>query len=297
MFRHIHDNDIDLRTLDVDACRAQFDAIADDEKHRAAFLYGSASSALWDIRWEGVRQLAWRGVLAAYDESAEWVPAHMELSLGMSSRVGHFDNSANNETIRINLDGTDRGLTVALDGIIDRVDYGRDGKTARIIDYKSGKKPKEINGFLNGGRSIQLNIYALGLADYFQRHGIDREVVEVAYNYLRESLPDDGNLRNKMTALVVRDRETLDAQESELRTVLRVVLDGIRAGVFPPLPHDSPIDRYGTCGFCDVKAACGSMIALTQRWRAYQSADAVAGLNTLRGKADGADVENGADDE
>lgn len=296
-FRHLHDNDIDLQKLSIDACRVQFDAIADDEKHRAAFLYGSASSALWDIRWEGIRRLAWRGVLAAYDESAEWVPAHMELSLGMSSRVGHFDNSANNETIRINLDGTDIELTIALHGIIDRVDYGRDGKAARIIDYKSGKKPSEINGFLNGGRSIQLNIYALGLADYFQRHGIDREVVEVAYNYLRESLPDDGNLRNKMTALVVRDRETLDAQESELLTVLRVVLDGIRAGVFPPLPHDSPIDRYGTCGFCDVKAACGSMIALTQRWRAYQSADAVAGLNTLRGKADGADVENGADDE
>lgn len=64
------------------------------------------------------------------------------------------------------------GETVALVGIIDRLDvYPGDGKTARIIDYKSGDTPLNLKN-IQDGKMLQLPVYAKMLENQYDIKGL-----------------------------------------------------------------------------------------------------------------------------
>jgi PD-(D/E)XK nuclease superfamily len=54
------------------------------------------------------------------------------------------------------------GTPIRIQGTIDRLDLRRTGFAVRVTDYKTGQRPKNINGIvIAGGRELQRALYAL----------------------------------------------------------------------------------------------------------------------------------------
>lgn len=198
----------------------------------------------------------------------------MELGLGITNES--TDPASREQPIAMAVPGSD---PVALRGIVDRVDFGRDGASARVIDYKWGKAPGKMASHLDAGRKVQLAVYAAGLADWLAASGERRTITEAAYHYLRDPVPASASPADSTWPL---QRVPLDAGRDELQRVLRVVLGGIRGGVFPPVPGGAPQTPFGDCTYCDVAAACGSLTNLSGRWESLSKDAVIAELQLLR---------------
>lgn len=135
-------------------------------------------------------------------------------------------------------------------GRIDRVDVSRDGKTARVIDYKCGTLPDTMTARgrspLMSGERIQIAVYkgALSTMDEFR----NVESVEGEYLYLQ---PKDGQI-----APCAYTQEELQNASASLPRILQVLADCLESGVFFARTSGT-VRPYGHCDFCDYLPVCG----------------------------------------
>jgi len=258
-------------------CRARFSEVADAYRAALAASPDIPAPIVWEAQWATICRRAWRAVEAAMKEAHRWEPRYMELGLGVQSDRVEPESSA----AAIVIDLPDHGR-VALRGIIDRVDFGADGTSARIVDYKWGRAPTGLLPRLDAGRQVQLVVYAKGLADYLVQAGDPRQVVEASYHYLREPMPASATPADRSWPLKPAAPEGLDLATEQLCAVLDVMLAGIRDGIFAPVPHAEPSRQHSECSRCEVAPACGSPIDLAGRWEGLLGAEKLLRLRTLR---------------
>ncbi|MFH1864661.1 MAG: PD-(D/E)XK nuclease family protein, partial [Candidatus Eisenbacteria bacterium] len=124
-----------------------------------------------------------------------------------------------------------------------RVDVSRDGTSARVIDYKTGKAQRKGKKVLDAGRRLQLPVYLLAASDMLLESHPDAAVDAAEYLYI-------GGRGGP--ARLTLEREELDAAMEDLRTVVALIVRGVTSGMFFSPPEDAG------CSFCDYADACGS---------------------------------------
>ncbi len=135
---------------------------------------------------------------------------------------------------------------VTLRGRVDRIDRTPDGRTAYVIDYKTGStrdfrdliKGKSSDPLL-GGRKLQLPAYLAAAGD--------AEVAVAMYWFITR----------KGGFALVSYPQTDDARE-RFEATLTAIVDGIRGGSFPAVPDDENEWKGGfdNCKYCDFDRIC-----------------------------------------
>lgn len=136
-------------------------------------------------------------------------------------------------------------------GRIDRVDFSRDRKRARVVDYKTGTLPdsmanKKTRTPLMSGERIQLVIYAGALSVLHEFEGV--ETIEGEYLHLQP--------RNGLTVPCSFTHEELENAARALPDILEIAGDGIESGTFFARTSGR-IRPSGHCDFCDYLPVCG----------------------------------------
>ncbi len=168
-----------------------------------------------------------------------WRPAHLEQGFGMGE--------AGWPPVTVALP---HGRSVVLRGLIDRVDRAEGG--LRVIDYKTGRDSKtEVSAAnrLDGGRAVQLALYAQAVRDRERAEGRPAPVVSALYWFCTTR----GNFRQRQ---MVAGDET----DAALADVVDGIDAGVRAGCFPQVPGAFQ-DHWGTCencSYCDYDGLCPS---------------------------------------
>jgi ATP-dependent helicase/nuclease subunit B len=135
-------------------------------------------------------------------------------------------------------------------GKIDRIDISRDGKHARVVDYKTGGLPESMAGSkrtpLMSGEKIQIAVYKGALLSLGEFR--DLEIIEGEYLHLQ---PKDGRIVPcSYTA------EELQKASSALPGILEALGDGIESGVFFARTRGM-VRPSGHCEYCDFLPICG----------------------------------------
>ena len=135
-------------------------------------------------------------------------------------------------------------------GRIDRIDISKDGKRARVIDYKTGMLPETMAGdkrtpFM-GGEKIQIPIYRGALS--VLREFVDVESVEGEYLHLQP--------RDARTVPCSFSSEELEKASKALPDLLEILGDGIEKGLFFARTHGR-VRPPGHCDYCDYQRICG----------------------------------------
>jgi RecB family exonuclease len=135
-------------------------------------------------------------------------------------------------------------------GRIDRVDVSRDGRTARVIDYKCGTLPYTMTSRgrapLMSGERIQIAVYKGALSTMDELRNV--EAVEGEYLYLQP--------RDAQTAPCSYAHEELLKASAALPRVLEIMGDCLESGVFFARTSGT-VRPYGHCDFCDYLPVCG----------------------------------------
>jgi hypothetical protein len=206
-----------------------------DEHAAVAEAKGLTGKAtLWALRREEIEaDLLWfLSEDSRYRIAEGTVPEAVEVPFGLDGAPG----------VEVDIGG---GRRVAFRGRADRIDVARDG-TQVVLDYKTGSPPKYDASVrddpVRGGRRLQLPVYAAAARQL--RGATD---VEAAYWYVSEA----GGWQ--------RDEFVLsDDNDARFREVVGHIVDGIDAGLFPPVPGDWNW-YHGTgdhCSFCDYRDLC-----------------------------------------
>jgi RecB family exonuclease len=149
------------------------------------------------------------------------------------------------------------GATVKVEGTIDRIDSGNDGRF-RIVDYKSGKALRHLDlaGKIDRGVRLQLALYAMAVATFFE---VDPKDVSATIKPLVVE-----NLKPAKFAFVLADK-----QEGLLET-LRIFMLAILGGSFPAFPNEGDFD---SCKYCPVNHSCRTKHDLDERYAVQQWKD------------------------
>ena len=166
------------------------------------------------------------------------------------------------------------GLSVRLRGAIDRVERTA-GRDLVVIDYKSGS-PRDYKALSADadptlrGTKLQLPVYALAAAQHFGAAETKYQIAHAAYWFI-SSEP------GQWTWLPLTVNSALMQRFDE---VLRVVVAGIRGGIFPGYAQRGD-DRkpHVVCPYCDPDGA-GSADVLRQ-WRLKRGDAALAAFADL----------------
>ena len=197
----------------------RIDAIAVEEFDRAAVRGVIGHPLVWEN--ERATILADLRTLLRLDAEQRgaggWRPAHLEQPFGMAPDGSSWPQ------VTVALPD---GRSIALRGLIDRVD--RNEEAVRVIDYKTGRDPgtavTTINR-LDGGRAVQLPLYARAVRDRDRAEGRPVPVVTALYWYCTSR----GGFRQ-------REVRIDDEVEATLTDVLAGIDAGVRAGCFPAVP-------------------------------------------------------------
>ena len=166
-----------------------------------------------------------------------WRPAYLEQGFGMGEGVW--------PPVTVTLPD---GRSVVLRGRIDRVDRG--AGEFRVIDYKTGKDPGtgvSAANRLDGGRAVQLALYARAVRERERAEGRPVPVVRALYWFCTTR----GNFHQRE---IVAGDET----DAALADVVEGIDAGVRAGCFPQVPGAYQ-DHWGTCencSYCDYDGIC-----------------------------------------
>jgi RecB family exonuclease len=132
---------------------------------------------------------------------------------------------------------------VILKGVVDRVDVTPDGKSAWVIDYKSGGTA-DFEGItaddpLAGGKKLQLPVYMAAAPDAEEIHALYWFITQKGGFKAVEYGPSP---------------ERRDAFE----LTLEAILSGVRAGSFPAVPGEDNefYGRFDNCRYCDYDRIC-----------------------------------------
>jgi RecB family exonuclease len=169
--------------------------------------------------------------------AAGWRPAHLEQGFGMGEAAW--------PPVTVTLPD---GRGVVLRGFIDRVD--RAEAAFRVIDYKTGRESKtEVSAAnrLDGGRAVQLALYARAVRDQERAEGRPAPVVSALYWFCTTN----GNFRQ-------RQMVAGDDTDAALDAVVAGIDAGVRAGCFPQVPgvYQDFYGRCENCSFCEYDGLC-----------------------------------------
>jgi RecB family exonuclease len=130
---------------------------------------------------------------------------------------------------------------VAFRGRIDRVDRLPDG-AVQIVDYKTGRPDRYRKASFLGGLQLQLPVYLLAVAELMEaRSGSGL--------YLMVAGPRD------VPQFTLED---MKARMGDFKRALTLILEGIAAGDFFPLPAEARPAREHCERYCRFRAACGA---------------------------------------
>ena len=158
------------------------------------------------------------------------------------------------------------GRTVRLRGRVDRVDTTEDGGLM-VIDYKGGSG-SQFNTVdqnpLDGGRRLQLALYARVLADKLDADGARQAL----YWFTSK-----GQVR------LVNLEDEVDA---DLDRIVSAALDGISGGVFPGVPGAAvgwPRLTFSNCAHCDFDPICPT--DRQREWDSMRDDDSLGAIKVL----------------
>jgi RecB family exonuclease len=210
-----------------------------------AELDRSRPAGIPDLLWEIEREALERTLenWLVFERSRSWdgfVPALLEYAFG------DFRGQHDSPPFRL----TAGKHTFQFRGRIDRIDLSRNGRRARVIDYKTGRLPLSMSGHdrspLMGGEKLQIPVYC-GAVSAMEGFGAIEEATG-EYLYLQ---PHD-------TSVVPcsYDSVTLSAATARLVRILEIIGNGIQEGIFFPRTSGS-VRPEGHCEFCDFLMICG----------------------------------------
>lgn len=156
-------------------------------------------------------------------------------------------------------------------GFIDRVDATASGDLV-VTDYKTGKgygydeipklgKVKSEVDLIDRGRKLQLVLYALAARAVSNR---PKAQVDAYFWFVEQGYLHRGGVVD-------------DAQVLRLRSVLDVVVGGIRDGIYPANPgaaQSFPRETWEACSYCAYERACPS--TRLEQWRDIRKDRAVS---------------------
>ena len=178
----------------------------------------------------------------------------------------------------------DEATQVRFRGVIDRLDVSADGRSALVIDYKTGgsysynqleKDP------IDRGRRLQLGVYSLAARQLVP----DVTRVQAAYWFPTTR----GEFRFYPKASFDLDNEDTARR---FRDGVSTIVGGIRAGVFPANPGPPGRDGPANCRFCDFDSLCPSR--RTQIWERKKYDPLLTDYRALAGEED-ADADGGGE--
>ncbi len=232
-------------------CGEAFWAASGEELRHS--LNSLAKETFEQARPEGIPDLLWEierdSFLALLDRWLEYEKGRAGESMlptGLERAFGEIQPGEQHPVLRLQAGRH----TFDFRGKIDRVDLSRDGKHARVIDYKTGSLPdsmsKKLRTPLMSGERIQIVIYkeALSVLDEFK----NVRVVEGEYLHMQ---PKDG----RVVPCRFTDEELREASRT-LPDMLEIVGDGIESGAFFARTRGT-IRPAGHCDYCEYLPVCG----------------------------------------
>ena len=148
-------------------------------------------------------------------------------------------------------------------GVIDRIDVSPDGKTALVLDYKTGGTWGYTNmddDPVGRGTRLQLPVYALA-AQKMLGSGVD---VKAAYWFVSSG----GGFKTRPRSPV-----GLDEMQEPFTKVVKTITDGIRAGLFPANPGMSQSKRTENCKYCNFDKICPPESRRVRTWERKREND------------------------
>ena len=213
-------------------------SIAEREFDRAEREGKTGRRLLWRLAREEMREDLVRFLTEDEEwRAAGWSTAAVEQRFGVTE-YGQMGGA------RVGLPDGDE---ITFRGMIDRVDLSRDGKTAVVIDYKTGGSSayRAIESDpVDRGRRLQLPAYAAA--------------VRAAPNFPDQVsgffwfVTSRGDFKK-----VALDPDAPDVME-RFESVVAIASSGIAAGTFPARPGPRGRGSWESCRFCDFDRICPS---------------------------------------
>ncbi len=190
----------------------------------------------WELEKKGLRAEMEEFIHEELAGDGRFIPRYVEVSFPPKPH-GQTCTDLELTPLKLQLDAQ---TLVTIQGRVDRIDLSRDGRSARIVDYKSGRRGFKPQDF-RGGRQIQLPVYALAARQILTSIGVHD--VEAQYYYIGRQ---GGFRRDELSS------EDIHAMEDKLQEIVAIIVQGILSGLFMPAGEED------ACRECDYKAACGS---------------------------------------
>lgn len=190
-------------------------------------------SMLWEVEKRKIRDNLVDFFKEELNET-EFIPTYFEVRYGMKPFDFQESEISTEEPVPLKL----AGKTVNLKGRIDRIDLTKDGKRARVRDYKTGKVLAKANDF-QGGTTLQLPLYLYAAKQLLGRLHKGIQVESAEYYSLKNG------------KRVGFEGSELMAKEAKLHEILNTIVASIEDGIFIAVPG-------GQCGYCELKIICGT---------------------------------------
>lgn len=210
--------DVDTLLTILEDCAARIYSVSPRKQ-------GFRESPLWEVEKAEMTNKLRDTITALEEKCKDWIPLQLEAKFGIDEPFG-IDIGTEDVLVR---------------GTIDRVDKNPSGEV-QVIDYKSGVSNLSKSDLING-RRLQITIYALAAQEAL-RYG---NVVDGFYWVI-------GGKQNQYLQLSSFEHEELkglDGAYEILRNHLRKIVNGVRAGRFPPKPPKGGCPSYcPAAGWC-----------------------------------------------
>jgi CRISPR/Cas system-associated exonuclease Cas4 (RecB family) len=229
--------------------RALLDQVLDSVAKRYHDDLAPAIERVWEDGIASIRADL-REMLRRATEEAMWIPAHFELSFGLTERRDKDPLSITEPAV------LDCGIK--LRGSIDLVER-REGGGLRATDYKTGKARASDGTIIGGGETLQPVLYALTLEKLFPDQRIDSGRL-----YYCTSV---GEFKEVVIPLDDEARGAADL-------VAKTVGEALETGFLPAAPASRG------CEWCDYRPVCGPYEEL--RTSKVKRQDKLVALHTLR---------------
>ena len=172
------------------------------------------------------------------------------------------------------LDVVDPETQVSFRGYIDRIDVSADGRSALVLDYKTGSA-SPYRGLkddaIDQGKRLQLGVYSLAAQQLIP----DATSVQAAYWFA-----------TTRGGFQLAPPSYFDINDGDVRERFRegvsAIVSGIRGGVFPANPGPPDRDKPVNCRFCDFDSLCPARRA--DLWERKKADPLLSGYLALSGE-------------
>ena len=172
------------------------------------------------------------------------------------------------------LDVVDPETQVSFRGYIDRIDVSADGRSALVLDYKTGSaSPYRAlkDDAIDQGKRLQLGVYSLAAQQLIP----DATSVQAAYWFA-----------TTRGGFQLAPPSYFDINDGDVRERFRkgvsAIMSGIRGGVFPANPGPPDRDKPVNCRFCDFDSLCPARRA--DLWERKKADTLLSGYLALSGE-------------